>query len=226
MANENPTGQASTETGKGETTPPAASTAPAAGANAEATAKPAGDGNQAAAGGGQAGGQAGTEGGKEGAQAAQPKAPEKYELVVPKGAETFIGKATLAEIESEAREQKLSNEQAQAALEAYADKVATRLEKFKTETANDATYGKDKLEANQQLARKVIDRVRPKGHPRAESFAQFLEESGATNHIEVFAFLADLGRLMAEDQPPLTTGAPTVPAKTAVEKLYGAEPAK
>jgi len=219
MADTKPTGQAPTDAGTVLSTPPAAG-APADGAKPADGTPPAGT-PPADTG---AGKPASEPAGKDGQAPPAPKAPEKYELVVPKGAETFVDAKDLEDWAKVARENDWTQEEAQAALEAQADNVGAQLTRFRAETEADATYGKDHFEANQQLARRVIDRVRPKGHARGESFSRFLEKTGAGNHIEMFAFLADLGKLMAEDKPPTGGSADGVRApRDAASVLYGGQ---
>lgn len=129
--------------------------------------------------------------------AAASKAPEKYALTLPEGGR--VDASDLKAIEETARKAGWSNEDAQAAVVEFDTLMSAQSERFLTETKADATYGGDKLEQTQQLARAVIDRIRPAGHPRRESFQRFMNRGGAGNHLEVVSFLADLGKLMAED---------------------------
>ena len=217
-------GQAPTDAGaSSQTTPPAAAAAPAAGATTDPNAKPATGGAPAGQAAG-ADGKQGETGNKDGAPAGESKVPATYDLKVPEGAEKFVDQADVDTFAKVARENGWTNEEAQAAFENQADAFAARLTALRTETENDPTYGKDHLEASQQLARRAIDRVRPKGHARSDSFNRFLEKTGAGNHIEMFAFLADIGRLMAEDKPPAVGGTEKPgEQRSAAEVLYGAK---
>lgn len=123
--------------------------------------------------------------------------PDKYELTMPDGGR--LDEGDLKRFESMAREQGLSNDEAQAALDLEDAYLAQRTETLLAETKADKDYGGDKLVESQRLARAVIDRVRPAGHARRESFIRFLNKGGDGNHIEVVSFLADLGRMMGED---------------------------
>lgn len=212
MANEQPTGQASTDAGTGTPQNTPAAAAPAAG-----TAAPAG---QPPAAGTNAGAQAG-DGNKAGAAAAASKVPDTYDLKVPEGAEKHVDAADLEAWGKKAKEAGWSNEEAQQQLEAFTEQVTAQVAAFRQVTENDPTYGKEHLEANQQLARRFIERVRPAGHPRTEAFNKFLDKTGAGNHLEFFAFFADAGKLIAEDrQPGAGAGAAGQPV-SAAEKLYG-----
>ena len=64
--------------------------------------------------------------------------------------------------------------------------------------------------------------MRPEGHARSASFNRFLEKTGAGNHLEMFAFLADLGKMMAEDKPPKADSSSAPAGTRSVEDmLYG-----
>ena len=170
---------------------------------------------------------AGETGGKDGAQSA-PKAPEKYSLTVPKGADTFIEQSDLDEFAALAKSNDWTQEEAQQRLDAQADAVAAKLDSFKLATEKDPEYGGSKLAENQRLARAVIDKVRPADHPRSAAFERLLIKTGLGNHPEFFAFMADLGRMTAEDRPNAGTGgAASKPAnRSAEDVLYPADQAK
>lgn len=128
-------------------------------------------------------------------------APDKYELKLPDGAKDWLDKTDLTTIETIARANNWTNDQAQAALEQHADALAQQSAAFRTATEADPTYGGDNLEATQKLAKAALDRIRPAGTPRGDAFRKLLVKSGYGNNLEVVSMLADLGKLMAEDQP-------------------------
>lgn len=132
------------------------------------------------------------------------KAPEKYELQLPEGGR--LDQNDLTQIETLARENDWTKDEAQGHLDAIADSVAEQAERWLTDTKADKTYGGDNLATTQKLAMQAVARLRPDGHPRRASFLAFMNRGGAGNHLEVVSFLADLGKLMAEDSPALTTG--------------------
>jgi hypothetical protein len=144
--------------------------------------------------------------------------PDKYELTVPEGGR--LDDADLKRFESMAREQGLTNDEAQAALDLEDAYLAQRTETLLSETKADKDYGGDKLAESQRLARAVIDRVRPAGHARRESFIRFLNKGGDGNHIEVVSFLADLGRMMGEDSRAAGGAGGGGSKKTAEEIMY------
>lgn len=131
------------------------------------------------------------------AAAAASKAPEKYTLTLPEGGR--LDASDLKFLEDVARKANWTNDEAQAAITEHDAVIKAQSDRFLAETKADPTYGGDKLEQSQTLARAVLDRIRPVGHPRRESFIQFLNRGGAGNHLEVVSFFSDLGKLMAED---------------------------
>lgn len=188
---------------------PGAETAPAPGTPPADKAGAAGDGKEPE--------------GKDAPPAGEAKAPEKYELSVPKGAETLLNAEELEVFATRARSKNLTNEQAQAALEEQVDELVGLLGRLRAQTEADPTYGGEHLKENMALVRRAITRVRPAGHPRAAAFERLLTTYGVGNHVEMFAFLADIGKLMAEDNPAAPgqdgAGAP----KTLAQKFYGTD---
>lgn len=156
---------------------------------------------------------------KAGEEKPAPKAPEKYALTLPDDGR--LDASDLKTIEEIARKADWTNEEAQAAVDEHIALIAQQSERFLTATKADKDYGGEKLAETQKLARAVIDRIRPVGHARRGAFVQFLNRGGAGNHIEVVSFLADLGKLMAEDGATGGRGGGSGKPKTAEEVLYG-----
>lgn len=150
-------------------------------------------------------------------------APDKYALKLPEGAKDFLDTTDLASIEKLARSKNWTNEEAQAALEEHADALAGQSTAFRAQVEADPTYGGDKLEETQRLARTALDKIRPAGTPRGDAFRKLLVKSGYGNNLEVVSMLADLGKLMAEDQPGAggSGGGNKGGKKPAEEVLYG-----
>lgn len=140
-------------------------------------------------------------GGKAGDAGATPKAPDKYALKVPDDRKPFADADTLQQIEKIARANDWTNDDAQAALEEHLGLIKTQSDSYAAATKADPDYGGDKFEETQRLSKRAIDRIRPEGHARRESFLTFLGRGGAGNHLEVVSFLADLGKLIGEDKP-------------------------
>jgi hypothetical protein len=159
-----------------------------------------------------------------GADAAQDdaaKPPERYALVVPEGA--TMAAADLAALEALARRQGWSNDQAQAALEAQVEALDAHAAALLEATQADPVYGGEHLAETQRRAVAALDRIRPRGTPRGDAFRALLDKTGYGNHVEVLAFLADLGSLMDEDQPgpQRSSGGGTPEAPDPVAVLYG-----
>jgi hypothetical protein len=131
----------------------------------------------------------------------QPKAPDKYELKVPTGAQ--LGDADLKYIEEIARKNDWTNDEAQAELDAQIDleqsRVAERTARYLIETKGDADFGGAKLDETTQLARKAVNTIFPEGHRLREAFLQDLNGSGIGNKLTVVAFLATVGKHFSED---------------------------
>ncbi len=177
------------------------------GAGAGGEGKGAGDGGKAG-GEGKAGGDGG-DGGKAGGEGKagegsgskagdKPKAPESYNLQLPEGGR--VDDSDLKQIAELAKKAGWSNEDAQAAVNEHDALLKAQSDRFLAGLKADPDYGGDNLETSQKLARAVIDKIRPQGHAKREAFLRFLNRGGAGNHVEVVSFLADLGKLMQEDQ--------------------------
>jgi hypothetical protein len=151
---------------------------------------------------------------------AESKVPEQYSFTVPDEGKVYVDERTTAHIEKIARQAGWSNEEAQAALEEHIGTMRSLSDEFLAQTKADTEYGGERLGETQRLALKAIDRVRPTGHARRDSFLTFLHRFGGTNHIEVVSFLADLGKLMAEDAPGRGTSDGGT-KRTAEQVLYG-----
>ena len=141
-------------------------------------------------------------GDKAGAAEEKPKVPEKYELTIPDDSKPFVDDAILERFKQTAKTAQMTNEEAQAFLEDQITFVRSQAQAWETETKADPTYGGDKLPETQKLAQRFIDRIRPDGHPRRDSFLKFLARGGAGNNLDVVSALADAGRLMSEDSGP------------------------
>lgn len=155
------------------------------------------------------------------AEAAKPKAPEKYDLAVPKGSEEWLDPTDIAAVEKIARDNDFTNEQAQALLDGEADRMATQSATFRAQVVADATYGGDHLKDTQTHARLFLDTLRPEGTPEGDSLRRMLARTGYGNHLAVVSLFADVGRLMADDKPISARGATTPTKRDAASVLYG-----
>lgn len=141
-------------------------------------------------------------GGKDDAAAQQSKAPEKYALTLPENG--HLDAHDLTAIETIARQQGWTNEEAQQRVNDHAAAVAAQSAHFTEQTKADPVYGGAKLPDTLKHAGLALDKLRPAGTPRGDAFRALLDKSGYGNHPEVVSLLADLGSAMAEDK---TTGA-------------------
>lgn len=149
-------------------------------------------------------------------------APAKYELALPK--DGLVDASDLARVEELARENNLPNDVAQSMVETTNAYLTQQANTWATELEGDKTYGGDKLAETQRLGGELLDRVRPKGTPRGDGLRKLLSR-GVGNNLEVASFLADLGRMAAEDT--LVGGAPgggATEKKSQAEILYPNSP--
>lgn len=154
-----------------------------------------------------------------------PKPPEKYSFAVPEADQKYVDPRMMTYFEQVAKASGYSQDDAQAALDDHLANVKAEHATFLAETKADPDYGGDNLAETQRLANLVIDRIRPVGHAHRDPFRALINRQGAFNHIEVVSFLADLGKLMAEDGAgQSTTGGARKPVSVE-EKLYGAKSA-
>ncbi len=148
----------------------------------------------------------GGESGKEGTGDGKPKAPATYTWNIPDEAKPFVHPKLLERVEAVARANDWSDVEANAEI---ADAIALdqqirtdRIATFEAETKADADFGGDKLTETQRLANLAIDKVFPQGHRLREGFMSDLKATGYGSKLSVVAFLATIGRMVAEDQPP------------------------
>lgn len=145
------------------------------------------------------------------------KAPAKYELKVPAGG--LMDTTDLPALEKIARENDMSQEEAQAYLDEMGVTLKAQSDGYLAQLKADPDYGGDKLAESQRLANQFIDRIRPAGHARRDAFLRFVNRGGALNHPEVVALLADAGKLMDEDGHVQGAGARSGAVDTA-SKMY------
>lgn len=155
-------------------------------------------------------------------KAGELKAPDKYELALPK--DGLIDATDQAQIEELARENNLPNDVAQSMLETTNAMLVKQSDAWRKELEADKTYGGAKLAETQQLANAALDKVAPKGTPHGDGLRRLLTR-GVGNNLYVMATLASIGRLMKEDGP--VDGAPAAgdtKKKSAAEILYPNSP--
>jgi hypothetical protein len=146
-------------------------------------------------------------------------APAKYELKIPE--HSTLNDSDVKAIETIARENGWTNDEAQLALQHHHDTLIEQSEQFLAETKADKTYGGDNLAKSQARAKSVIDLIRPANHPRRAAFTALLDRSGYGNQIEILSFLADLGAKLDEDGGGMGDGTGGGRVEGAADKLYG-----
>lgn len=151
--------------------------------------------------------------------------PEKYDLKLPEGA--LLDGDDVERIAAYAREQGLSQEQAQkvmerdnAVLASFADRQKALAEEARNTWAEaaktDKEIGGDNFVKSAEMARRVLDRF------GSEEFKQQLNETGFGNHPELIRILSRVGKLLANDTTILGGTDARGPKKTAAELIYGA----
>lgn len=150
------------------------------------------------------------EGGKEGEK---PKAPATYEFQIPDDRKGQIPEKLLKRVESIARSNDWTNEEANAELSDLlkfeGELQAERLTAFDTETKANEKFGGTKLAETERLTNLAIQKVRAElGDELTDRFVGILKRSGYEKELSVVAVLATIGKLAAEDTPPRGRQAP------------------
>lgn len=134
---------------------------------------------------------------------AEKKAPEKYELTLPK--DSLLTKERIDKISAYAKEKGLSNEEAQALVERESDAVGehAKLQKAEfvtinngwlNELKNDKVLGGEKLVENDEKAARVLDTFGD------ADFKKQLTETGFGRHPGFFRMMVKIANAMSEDQ--------------------------
>lgn len=149
--------------------------------------------------------------------------PEKYELKLPK--DSALSPEHIEKLSAYAKEQGLSNEQAQGLLEresqAVSEYASSQLAKMKeaqeswVETAKgDKEIGGEAFKQNAELAKRVVERY------ATEDFRKELNKTGLGNHPELLRVFTRIGKAMSEDQLVIP-GVQTAGKKSIASVLYG-----
>jgi len=131
---------------------------------------------------------------------AGPSVPEKYDLVLP--ANTLFTSSALDAAAAEARALQLTNEQAQALLEARSDSLRAQADAYEAQAHADPEVGGAKWDTSLTDARRGRDWLFPPGSPGADLIRNLLDTTGFGNHVEVIRAFAKLGRSAREDRAP------------------------
>lgn len=136
-------------------------------------------------------------------ETAKPALPEKYELKAPEGVQ--VSAETLEKVALFAKEQGLTQDQAQKVFErqiqAEADLVSAQQAKLQEEASKwmdqlkgDKEIGGDSLKENVEHAKRVVEKY------GSDAFKETLNKTGLGNHPELVRVFARIGKQMAEDQ--------------------------
>lgn len=148
--------------------------------------------------------------------------PEKYDVKLPDG--SFMKPDYVEKLSAFAKEQKLSNEEAQAVMTRenalVGEVVADLQERFKAQTEawkedarNDKEIGGDKFAESAELSKRFIDKFAP------PEFAQVLNDHGYGNHPGFLKMIARASKAMADDSWVHTKAQGD--ARTTEEIFYG-----
>jgi hypothetical protein len=152
---------------------------------------------------------------------AKPAAPEKYDLKVPEN--SLLESAQVEKLSAYAKQNGLSNEEAQALLDGESQAIATFVEErktaWKTQAIVDPEIGGQHLNENVELAKRFIDRF---GSP---ALKQELDKTGYGNHPEVVRLFVRLGKEMKEDKLIMPGAQSSSGAQRPIEEIfYGKQP--
>lgn len=148
--------------------------------------------------------------------------PQAYDIKLPEG--SALNPAHVDTVKTFAKENNLSNEQAQKVLErdhAAVTDMHQQLEQKKSEwiktASNDPEIGGEEFTRNAELSKRVIARF------GSEGLKKQLNETGLGNHPELVRTFVRIGKLMSEDQFIFPGGAQQTEkeSKSIEDKFYG-----
>lgn len=153
----------------------------------------------------------------------KPAVPEKYELTLPK--DSALSPDHVEKLSAYAKEQGLSNEQAQGLLEReskavseYAESQAAKLKEtadsWFEKSKGDKEIGGEAFKQNAELAKRVVSRF------GTEDFKKELSKTGLGNHPELIRVFTRIGKAMSDDQL-VVPGAQSAGKKSIESLLYG-----
>lgn len=151
--------------------------------------------------------------------------PEKYELKIPDG--SLLDPKRIEAISEYAKEQKLSNEEAQAMLtrestavtehvQAQRSELKTQSEKWLSEAHADKEIGGDKFNESVEVAHRAMSEFFP-----GTQIKEFMNVTGFGNRADIIKGFLRMGRLMqdAKIQAPNGTG-DSAPKGSVVSRIY------
>lgn len=145
--------------------------------------------------------------------------PEQYALTLQQG--TILEASDLADVAAMARQQQLTQEEAQAALVAYEQSLRDQSTKFRGELEADTTLGGSNLPHTQRNVMRALDSLAPATTAEGKALRTFLDKSGLGNSLHIVRLLDKVGRGMGEDRPVLTNAPQGSSPVDMVELFYG-----
>jgi hypothetical protein len=145
--------------------------------------------------------------------------PESYTLSLPQN--TVLDQSDVAEISAMAKQQGLTNDEAQAALGAYEQSLRDQSTKFRSELEADTELGGAHLAQTQRDVLRALDKLVPASTAEGQALRTFLNKSGLGNQAHLVRLLARAGKAMGEDTPVLTSVPRGETQKDIVELFYG-----
>jgi DNA-directed RNA polymerase len=139
--------------------------------------------------------------------------PEKYDLKAPDG--SLLSDPQLEALAAYAKEQKLTNEQAQLLVNRehqQKQQLAAQAETWKADASSDKEIGGAEFSKNSELAKRVLAKF---GNP---TINKFLDDSGFGNHPDALRLFVKLGKAMSEDT--LVLPGAQASGKVRVEDLF------
>ena len=122
-----------------------------------------------------------------------------YALTLPDG--STLDATDIDAITAIAKEQKWTNEAAQAALTQMSTDLAAQSARFRTELEADTEIGGANLERAQLDATRALDRFLPATTEEGKQLRVAMNKSGYGNYRPLVKLLARIGKAMGEDQP-------------------------
>jgi hypothetical protein len=145
--------------------------------------------------------------------------PESYTLTLQQN--TVLDQSDVAEISAMAKQQGLTNDEAQAALVAYEQSLRDQSARFRTELEADTELGGAHLANTQRDVLRALDKLVPAATAEGQALRSFLNKSGLGNQPHLVRLLARAGKAMGEDTPVLTSVPRGESPKDIVELFYG-----
>jgi hypothetical protein len=145
--------------------------------------------------------------------------PEQYTLTLQQG--TILEASDVADVAAMAKEQQLTQAEAEAALVAYEQSLRDQSTKFRSELEADTTLGGANLAHTQRNVLRALDALAPSTTPEGAGLRKFLDKSGLGNSLHIVRLLDKVGRGMGEDRPILTSAPQGSSPVDMVELFYG-----